>query len=218
MDLREAKLLVKQGESQRIEFKKRVNHPDKVMREVVAFANSDGGVILVGVDDSGEISGLKHAEEDDYVMQKALGELCRPKINFESGLIKIDEKRNLLYYKILQSERKPHYALETATQRWGKAYIRKEDKSIQASREVLEIIRNQRDQKPNFFAYGDEERSLLRLLESQESITLRDFVKHTGIKPAKASKVLVTLTLTNVLKIIPAEPEDKYIFNTQSSN
>jgi Fic family protein len=117
----------------------------------------------------------------------------------------------------LQSERKPHYALETATQRWGKAYIRKEDKSIQASREVLEIIRHQRDQKPSAFAYGDEERSLLRLLETNETITLRDFIKHTGVKPAKASKVLVTLTLTNVLKIIPAEPEDKYIFNAQSS-
>ena len=51
--------LVNQGEGQRLEFKKKVDYPEKVVKEVIAFANSDGGNLLIGVDDDGNISGVK---------------------------------------------------------------------------------------------------------------------------------------------------------------
>lgn len=205
--------MAKQGESQFVEFKKRINHPDKIVREVVAFANSQGGTILVGVEDNGEVSGLKYAEEDDYIMQKAIAELCRPKIAYTFGTVKIDEKRAVLYYKIPPSKRKPHYALEIVGQRWGKAYIRRNDKSIQASREVLEVIRKNNTGASFGFSYGDEERALMRYLETHDAVTLKEYAKYAGIKPGKASKVLVSMALANVIRLIPHEPEDHYVFN-----
>lgn len=216
MELRDIKLMARQGEGPQVEFKKRINHPDKVVREVVAFANTDGGTILVGVDDNGDLSGLKYAEEDDYLMQKAIAELSKPRVVYESGTVKLDDQRNLLYYFIPPSTRKPHYALETSGQRWGKAYIRKGDKSIQASHEVLELIRKNRTDQPHGFSYGDEERALLKYLEAHGTVTLKQFVAHAGIKPSRASKVLVALTLAGVLAITPDEEGDQYVFKADT--
>jgi predicted HTH transcriptional regulator len=44
MDLKELKTLVKRGEGANLEFKLKASHPEKIVREVVAFANTDGGI------------------------------------------------------------------------------------------------------------------------------------------------------------------------------
>ncbi len=212
MDIREIKYLVRQGENERIEFKKKINHPDKVIRELVAFANTNGGTLLVGVDDNGDISGLKHAEEDDYLMKKAIEELSRPKLQFKSGMVRLHENRSILYYQISPSKRKPHYALETPQQRWGKAYVRYEDKSVQASREMTEVLKHSRSNKQLGFSYGEEERLLMQCLEEEGTLTVQGFADKSGLPLARASKIMVLLTLTNVLQIIPTEKGDLFSF------
>ena len=52
------KALIAQGENQSLEFKSAQVHPDSLAKEMVAFANSAGGLILLGVADDGLISGL----------------------------------------------------------------------------------------------------------------------------------------------------------------
>ena len=48
---REIYQLINSGEGQFVEFKKKVNH-GKIIREVVAFANAQGGHLFIGVDDN----------------------------------------------------------------------------------------------------------------------------------------------------------------------
>lgn len=50
--------LIVQGENHALEFKSAQVHPDSLARELVALANTHGGVILLGVEDSGEIAGV----------------------------------------------------------------------------------------------------------------------------------------------------------------
>ncbi len=50
--------LIKQEENSAVEFKSCKVHPDSLAREMTAFSNSSGGVILIGVDDEGKIEGL----------------------------------------------------------------------------------------------------------------------------------------------------------------
>ena len=50
--------LIAQGENSAVEFKAAGVHADSIAREMVAFANSQGGVILLGVADNGDIEGL----------------------------------------------------------------------------------------------------------------------------------------------------------------
>jgi len=54
--------LVSRGESPTVEFKTRFSIDRAVARHLVAFANSDGGILLFGIGDRGEVLGL--SEED----------------------------------------------------------------------------------------------------------------------------------------------------------
>ncbi|RLD81534.1 MAG: ATP-binding protein, partial [Bacteroidetes bacterium] len=55
--------LIKQGENQYQDFKFVINDSKKIARSLVAFANTDGGRLLVGIKDNGNITGVKTEEE-----------------------------------------------------------------------------------------------------------------------------------------------------------
>ena len=71
MDYQELKNLVRRGESSSLEFKLKTNHPEKIIKGVVAFANTNGGIMLIGVGDDKKIPGLKYADEDEYLLVRA---------------------------------------------------------------------------------------------------------------------------------------------------
>ena len=51
------------GEDEHTEFKRWEGFPKKVAEALCAFANSDGGLVILGVDDSGEITGQAGEEK-----------------------------------------------------------------------------------------------------------------------------------------------------------
>lgn len=51
MNWNEVMQLLEQGEGQSVEFDKFVPSPDDIAREIVAFSNSDGGKLILGIDD-----------------------------------------------------------------------------------------------------------------------------------------------------------------------
>ena len=63
MTLFEAQQLIRQGEGDLVEFKRKAKYPERIIKEVVAFANSSGGHLFIGVDDDGTIVGLKDVYE-----------------------------------------------------------------------------------------------------------------------------------------------------------
>lgn len=205
MTLRELQVLVKEGEHRTLEFKRKANHPDKIMKEVVAFANTAGGELLVGVDDDGSIPGVKHVEEEVYVLEHALEKYCRPQIDYTLEVIRISGLRGVIRCTILESERKPHFVIEDFKTRKGPAYIRVADRSIRASREVREVLRRQRKNRDIQFSYGDKERVLMQYLEEHPHITIPQFSEIARLNRYRASRTLVLLVLANVLELIPQE-------------
>lgn len=212
MDLREVRRLVFEGESTRVEFKRKVKFPEKIIREIVAFANTEGGHLFIGVDDDGSIPGVKFAEEEDYLMQKSIAELCRPGVRFDSEIIPLNDTYSVIHYHIYESEKKPHYAFLKKQHRYGKAFVRINDRSVQASNEIRRILKqkNLADSFP--FEYGEKERMLLNFLGKNERITLKQFKELTDLPYRKASDILVSLAVSNVIKIIPGEGEDWFEF------
>ena len=216
MELQRIKDLVKQGESDQVEFKRKVKHPEKIVREMVAFANTKGGHLLIGVDDNGSVPGVKFVDEEQFLMEKAIRELSRPRLVCEVNTVSLSESRAVLHYYIPSSAKKPHYALEKPKQRWGQAYIRKADKSLQASREVCAILKGQKKEAGQGFAYGDNEKKLMNYLGNHEYVTVKEYANIAGISLRHASDILIQLTLSKVLKIIPREQEDWFEFVEKS--
>ena len=93
MTLQEVKTLVAKGEGLRIEFKKKAAYPEKIVREVIALANTEGGDLIIGVDDDGTVSGQRFIEEEIFVMDKAIRELIFPSLSFEVFTVKLTEKK-----------------------------------------------------------------------------------------------------------------------------
>jgi predicted HTH transcriptional regulator len=209
MELKYLKDLVSDGEGQLLEFKKKATFPEKIVREMVAFANSNGGTLLVGVDDNGTISGLKFADEDQFVIDRAIAQHIKPAIRYKSQIIPISGKRSVLSYQVFESRRKPNYYLENPPQR-GNAYVRIKDKSVKASPELVQIL-NQRNRKEGVkIYYGNEEKLLLKYLDEHDHITLDEFVNISGLSRSKASRLLVRLVVANILQVQVEEQGDFY--------
>ncbi len=212
--------LVRQGENDHIEFKRKVAHPEKIVREVAAFANSDGGHLLIGVSDNGDVPGLKFPEEEEYVMTKAIQELIKPRVQYKLEYIPIAENddKAVLHYEIYRGKKKPYFAREKVGEKLGIAYVRVADRSIKASKELKEILRLEKQNRGTAFQYGQEEQMLMEYLEANGEVTLEDFKDLASIPLKAASKKLVLLVSANVLNIIPQEKRDVYTIKTTSMN
>ncbi|MDJ1470117.1 ATP-binding protein [Cytophagaceae bacterium DM2B3-1] len=210
MDFATMKALVKQGEGMNIEFKLKAAHPDKIVREIVAFANSEGGNLLVGISDDKQIKGVKFVDEEEYILTRAIEKYCHPPISYQTYRILVGEERHVLVLTIPPSNEKPHYVIHDITNNIGKAYVRLADKSIQASKEVREVLKGERKQRNIRFQYGDKEKILMQYLGANPYITVSQFMEAANISRTIASRTLVLLVLAHVLKISPHETEDQF--------
>ncbi len=211
MDLRQVERLAQKGEGLTIEFKKKAAHPDKIVREIIALANTKGGYLLLGVDDDGTVCGHKYIDEEMYALDKAIKELIFPAIECETYRLAINQKKGVAVYEVPKSKNRPHYLWERNKK---KAYIRVEDKSIQASREMWQILKRQQNETNIVFKYGRKEEVLVKALEQQQSITLSEYMKLAKIPVYLASRTLVRLVLANVLEVIPKEYGDVFIMKS----
>lgn len=205
MTLQEVKNLALKGEGLKIEFKKKAAFPEKIVREVIALANTQGGDLLIGVDDDGTVSGQRFIEEEIFVMEKAIREMIFPALEVEVFTIKLNEKKGVAVFRIPLSQLRPHY-LKDGEKR--QAFIRVEDRSIKASREAWEVLKKSRTPKDTVFRYGQKEEILMKALGEKSQITLTEFAKIAKIPKFLASKTLVKLVVANVLTLHPQESED----------
>ena len=102
MTLSELRSKVSSGEGQRIEFKRKLSQPDKILKEIVAFANANGGLLFVGVEDNKTIYGVKDVDEITNVMSKNIKDLIAPKVRYSTEIIPFSSKRSKVVYKIYQ--------------------------------------------------------------------------------------------------------------------
>src|SRR5690606_10551183 len=172
MTLQDVKLLAARGEGLRIEFKKKATFPEKIVRELITFANTSGGDLLIGVDDDGTVSGQRYIEEEIFVMEKAIKELIFPMLKYELFSLKLNEKKGVAIFKIPVSAQRPHYLKDKDKKQ---AYIRVADRSVQASKEVWEILRRGKNPRDMVFTYGKKEEILMKALGESNKITLNEF-------------------------------------------
>lgn len=193
------------GEGLYIEFKRKAAHPEKIIREMIAFANTEGGKLLIGIDDDGSIPGIKYPEEELHVIEEALRKHCRPALNYEQRIVAMTKKKYVAVLTVMPSERKPHRLVME-----GEApavYVRVKDMSVKASRELQEIVRRSGRKNNIRFTYGAPESALMKYLEEHPHISLSQFSRLTKLNRFKASRKLVTLVLANVLKLTPGQPD-----------
>lgn len=203
------KRLAATGEGRCLEFKNRVPRPERMAREVIALANTDGGKVLVGVDDDGTVLGVKDAEESFWTLRTALEDRITPPLALEVEPVRISRKREVLVVHVPASPDRPHMLVPDrrpdGTRPKQRAFVRVDDQSIEASREAVALMKAERRDDAVTFTFGDAERRLLEYLERHERITVREYAKLSRQPPWKASKALVTLARAGIVALHPRE-------------
>lgn len=199
--------LILQGEGTTLDFKKTISNNEKIAKSLVAFANNRGGQLLIGVADDGSIKGVKSEEEEKYMILKSAHQFCKPAIEPEFEEIYVDSKL-VLVATIAQSNTKPHYALDENKKWW--AYFRVKDKSILASKIIVDVLKNDNTHTGQLIKYSEQEKKLLQFLDEQGRITLKQFCKLTRSSHKQAQKILVSLILAGLIQPNLSEKEEYF--------
>ena len=121
--------MIAEGEHQQQDFKTRIDDSRKIARTLVAFANADGGRLLVGVKDNGTVCGVR-VDEELHMVEAAAEMYCRPAVAFRSQVWKADI-RSVVEIVVEPSRHRPHRC-EVGEGRW-EAYLRLEDENIKVN-------------------------------------------------------------------------------------
>lgn len=201
------KKLIFEGEGVTVDFKKTITSCEKIARTMVSFANNKGGKLLIGVADDGTIKGVKSEDEEKYMITKAAHLFSRPALEPTFEEIYFDDKL-VLVVDTPASELKPHYALAEDGKWW--AYVRVKDKSVLASKIVLEVLKRSSNDQGILIEYSENESTLLGHLEKAGRITIKECSELLKVGRRRAQNVLVDLILSGLIKINTTEKEEYY--------
>lgn len=199
--------LILEGEGVELDFKKTITSKEKIAKTLVAFANNRGGKLLIGVGDEGGIKGVKSIEEEKYMISQAAQVYCRPPVEVNFHEVNMDDK-TILVAEILRGHERPYYALDEAGKWW--VYVRVNDKSVLASKIVMDVLKNEAENKNVLIEYSSKEKALLEYLEQHEKITLAEFCNLINISRRKASPIIVNLILSGIIKVNTTEKTEFY--------
>jgi predicted HTH transcriptional regulator len=215
MDSKDIRHLIEEGEGFDVEFKRKVSSPEKIARVMIAFANTKGGYILFGVDDDGSIVGVESEKSEVDMICDAGLRYCLPEIHASIDIVPFNGKDVIAAY-VKESNTKPHYYIggsngEGHSDDDTRVFIRVNDKTVMASREVVKILRDERpDAPPMQIEIGENERRLFRYLDRYERITAKEFSRLVNISEQRASRILVSLVRSGVVRIHTMEKTDYF--------
>ena len=101
---------IKKGENKTVEFKEKLPSNDSIIKTVISFSNTGGGLLIIGLRDNGEIIGIDN--EDIFALQDKISSIifdnCYPNIIPEIYTTNIDSKL-LLVIEIFRGNLLPYY-------------------------------------------------------------------------------------------------------------
>jgi ATP-dependent DNA helicase RecG len=192
MDKKDLTEIIEKGEDSFTEFKEEAVHSDNLAAEIVAFTNTEGGKILLGISDKKEIKGVSNPDKEMLRVENISRNNCEPPITVNIGKNKINNKIVLCIY-IPKGQERPYrtnrgvYYIRTST---GKRQATREEllRLYQATRSVyydelpvpatsvdeLDILYFRRFFERFYQARIEEDLDLNKLLENMKILTRMD--------------------------------------------
>jgi predicted HTH transcriptional regulator len=199
--------MIFEGEGVMLDFKKTITSCEKIARTMVSFANNKGGRLLVGVYDDGTIKGVKSEDEERYMLTRAATEYTSPPLSPVFEEVYVDDKL-VLVVDIPESETKPHFGLADDGKWW--VYVRVKDKSVLASKIVVDVLKRSSSNEGVLIEYSAKEKALLEYLDKAARITIAECCELLKIGRRRAQRLLVDLILSGIIRIHTTEKEEFY--------
>ncbi len=153
------------------EFKKQF--VKDIVKTVVAFANTNGGIIYIGVDDFGEAIGLANYDEELLKLTNAVRDNIRPDMTaFTSSDFEKINGQDVIVYEVQKGTSCPYYLTSKGLKPEG-VYVRQGASSVPASQSAILKMIKETD--------GDRYEDLRSLNQNLEFDTLRKEFKNAEI-------------------------------------
>ena len=188
--------LIEEGEHEHQDFKFSISDARKIARSVSAIANNDGGRLLIGVKDNGNIAGVRN-EEDIYVVEQAAQMYCRPAQNVEFTAFKTEGGAIVIRAEIAKATHRPVQAQEPDGS-W-RTYYRVKDENIAAPDLMVRAWRKKESQKGALLSFSEAESALINHLEENEMVTIEEFMKIARISRHTAEEIIIKLYAVDVI-------------------
>ena len=187
--------LISEGEHQQQDFKYRITDARKLAKSVSAFANTDGGRLLIGVRDDGNMSGVR-SEEEIYMMHQAALRYCRPEASIKFDTYHV-EGHTVVVATVPPSDRRPVCAIGDDGK--PRAYLRIADENIVASPVHLALWRESQSPRGTMMTYTDSVRKILDVLRDRP-LPLNHIVRRTRQPRPKVVTLLARLIRFRVVQ------------------
>lgn len=205
--------LIDEGENINCEFKRKFSSPERIAKEMIAFANTKGGYILFGVDDNKSVIGVESEKSETELIIDAATNFCEPPVEFNIHYKELYRKE-IVIVEIPESDKKPHRLqdyLNNFDISKAVVLIRVGEKSMQASKEMIRILRANSDNKElKKYAIGPNEKSVFEYLTRNETISVKELSNLVNISERRASRTLVKLVRANLLMIHMKDNGEEY--------
>lgn len=191
--------LIAEGEHQQQDFKYEISSVSKIAHSISAFANTDGGRLLVGVRDNGTIAGVR-SDEEIYMIDAAAHTGCRPEVDCTWETVKA-EGHTVLIATIPASTDRPVMAREEDGH-W-RAYVRVADENIVATPVHLALWRSDQHDAGTLMRFTEQQSSALDLLakEGEAGLTLNQFCRRVMLSRKSAIRLLADLVRFYLVKM-----------------
>lgn len=200
--------LIKQGEHQTQDFKFRVDDQKKIARTLAAFANSEGGKLLIGVKDNGKIAGI-NPEEEFHMIEGAAKLYCKPEVKFNSKIWQ-EDFRLVLEINVEKNLDRNHTAQDEEGN-W-KIYIRKDDHTLLANKILLKVWNLEKKGLPKPQHFGKDELDFLKQFSSEKH-TLSQLYRLNNIPKTQVDQLLALFVYWKIVQMEMSEEGTFYFVN-----
>ena len=188
--------MIREGEHQRQDFKYCITDSRKIARSLVAFANTDGGTLLIGVKDNGNIVGVQ-SDEEYYMVESAARIYSSPPVPFTTRQWHLEGK-TVLQVMVESSGSKPHFAKDDKG-KW-QAYVRHQDENRLAGKVMIDVWNRQKSREGTILRLSEAEKFLLRYLEEHDFITVSSFARKAGLPVRQAENILAGFIVWDIVQ------------------
>lgn len=199
--------LISQGEHQQLDFKHSISDSRKIARTLAAFANTDGGTLLIGVKDNGNVSGV-NSEEEYYMLEGAAQMYCKPEVKLKVTRWDINGKVVLEVY--VRADSKNLYKAQDKNGKW-KVFFRQKDENFVATPLQVKVWNAIRYRKAVRFNLSHKDQLLIDYLKEHGKITIDEYCRMAFIPHKEAENVLVNLAVLGIVVLKQINEEETFL-------
>jgi predicted HTH transcriptional regulator len=208
--------LIEEGENLNTEFKQRFSSHEKISKEIIALANTKGGVIIFGIDDDGSVYGVESEKGEAELIIETIKNYCEPLVDYSLSYFNVENKE-IVVLEISESKNKPHRLQDYKANfdiNSASVYIRVNDKSVLASKEMIKLMMTQQSNaRLKNYTIGKNEKIVFEYLETNDFITAKTLSSIANLSSRRASRTLINLVRANILAIHTKDNGENFFSN-----